>query len=392
MVSVITMNLSIQLSRVINDGQGIGTAATPEIGGLMHSTQTLNLGLSGSPEESQEVPRSSGDEFAEMRELIDQTRSEVRRTQMELDRQQDADESHRRVGKILALGLGILILVLAGASWIAYPVLRDQRNSLPQLVGLQNGAKALADRIDSAQAKADAANGLLSTLAGHIDQFETSTKASLQAARSQAESAAAQVGQRLREDLNKSMQVIQSRMAGVESNQREASEHVTQLEQQIAGLKQQIATMREESSAANEKVRQLEDEQQARTKAISGLDQRMASHQAALSTLVNRTDRQRIEFDVENRRTREITPGIYLTIRRADVANQEVDGTLQLSAQSRMLPIRGQGVQKPMIFYASDEKRPMELVLTNIAKNRVSGYLSMPVPVTVGGTEDNGGH
>jgi hypothetical protein len=43
-----------------------------------------------------------------------------------------------------------------------------------------------------------------------------------------------------------------------------------------------------------------------------------------------------------------------------------------------MFKIRGLGIQKPMSLYAYGETRPMELVFTEVAKNRVSGYILLP--------------
>ena len=159
------------------------------------------------------------------------------------------------------------------------------------------------------------------------------------------QAAATQASQRVRADLTKSIQAIQSRVAGLESNQREASGHVSQLESQIDGLKRELAAMHEEATTAAGEISQL---------------------------------RKRVEFELTNNKTTEIAPGIYLGIRNANIGKQEVDGTLQLAAESRMFKIRSLGIQKPMSLYASGETRPMELVFTQVVKNRVSGYILLP--------------
>jgi hypothetical protein len=166
----------------------------------------------------------------------------------------------------------------------------------------------------------------------------------------------------------------------LESNQKESSEHVNQLQEQIAGLQKELATMREESSAANARIKELNEAQQSSTRNLSGLNERFVSSQTALNTLANRVDRKRIDFDVANRDAKQIAPDIYLTLRRTDAGKQEVDATLKVGTDGGNLPIRGQGIRKPVLFYGSEESRPIEMVFTQVSKNRVSGYIMMPTP------------
>jgi cell division protein FtsB len=354
----------------------------------MESSQILNL-APNPPETSQDSSRPA-DEFNQMGDLIEQTRSDVRLIRMQMERQEDEQESHSRRTKILSIVLGLLIVILGGAVWFAYPTVRDQQQTAMQLLGLKDIAGALGGQVESIEAKVNQTAKGFPALTSRMDQLQSSMKSSLQTASTQAQAAAAQVGQRLKQDFNQTFQAIQSRLTGLESNQHEASERVTQLQEQIAGLKQELASMREESTAAAARVKQLQDEQQTRsTAALASLDQKMASQQTSLDSLSSRMDRKRIDFDLPKRQTEQIVPGIYLTIRRTDAGKQELDGTLQLGAESQMLPIRAQGIQKPIMFYTGSEQRPIELVFTQVTKDGVRGHVMMPSPVITSTRADN---
>jgi DNA repair exonuclease SbcCD ATPase subunit len=158
---------------------------------------------------------------------------------------------------------------------------------------------------------------------------------------------------------------------------------VNQLEEQITSLKRELASMQDQSTAAAERIKQLQEEQQTRATAMTGLDQKMASHQAALESLNNRVDAKRVDFEIQKNKTQEIAPGLFLTVQRADAGKQQIDGKLQVSADSRMMPIRAQGTQIPVVFYATGENRPMQLVFTKVEKNSVSGYVMVPNQQTV---------
>jgi chromosome segregation ATPase len=313
-----------------------------------------------------------------MGDLMEQTKSEVRRLRQQLERQEDENESHTRRTTILSIVLAVLLLLLGGATWAAYPALREGQKAAVGMLGLQTTANSLGDQLKAVEAKADNVTGLVPALTSRMDQLEAGMKSTVQAARTQAQAAATQVGERLRADINVSIQAIQSRLSGVESNQREASAHVAQLEDQIAGLKRELASMRDESSSSIERIKKLQEDQQAQTSAMSGLDQRMTSSQSTIESISGRMMRMRVEFEMQSKKPEQIAPGYFLTIKRIDTGKQEVDATLEVAADSRVLTIRGQGIQKPAVFYTSADSRPIELVFTDITRNKITGYVLMP--------------
>jgi chromosome segregation ATPase len=203
-------------------------------------------------------------------------------------------------------------------------------------------------------------------------------KTNLQSARTQARAIATQVGQRIREDVNKSMQLIQAQLASLESNQVEAAERVTQLEKQVAGLQREVAAFHEEASVATEKVTQLTQAQQATTGELAGLNERIAGSQTALNSVTNRLERETIEFELPQGRSTQIAPDVSFNVKRIDAKKQELDGTLKFGAEGKTLAIRGQGLHMPITLYLPGDTRPVELVLTEISKDGISGYLIKP--------------
>jgi TolA-binding protein len=284
-----------------------------------------------------------------------------------------ADTARRTT--ILSFVVAILFVVLVAATWFAYPILRDERKAEAELNNLRSVQNTLGERVASAESRLDKTAAGIPALESRVDDLQST----INDAQTEAEAAAAELARRTRQDLGKDIGAVESRLSGVESNQRESIEVVNQLRDEIAGLKTQIAQMHEESSVSSEKIRQLQDELRVRANTLAALDRASASHQAAINALANRTDLKRIDFDLELRRTQEIFPGMFLRIGRADVGKQEVDATLQLGAESRMLPISRQGIQKPIIFHTAGDNRPIEVVFTQVAKTGASGYIMLPV-------------
>src|SRR5881396_393169 len=173
----------------------------------MQGTQMLNLG----PNFSEKV-NPEGQQVAEEfppGDLLEQTRSDVRRMRMQIERQEEQQESHERRTKILSVILGVLIAAIVGVLWLAYPTLGNQRKAVAQMLGLQNVAATLGEQMKSLGAKVDATSVGLPSLAQRMDQLQAAMKSNLQIARNQAQSAANEAGRRIRQDVNQSIQSIQ---------------------------------------------------------------------------------------------------------------------------------------------------------------------------------------
>ena len=99
--------------------------------------------------------------------------------------------------------------------------------------------------------------------------------------------------------------------------------------------------------------------------------------------LADAVRRNRIDFELSRNKTKEVAPGIFMTIWDVDVEHQQINGSLQISAEGRTVSLRGQGIQKVMIFATKSDVRSHELIFTRIGKQDVSGYLLIPT-TTIG--------
>jgi len=340
----------------------------------------LDLGPRVSEKVAPETP-DLDDQLTQTREMIEEATAEIRRTQAQLNRQEDEQESQSRMTKILSVVLGILLVLLAGTVWWEYPTIRDQKTALANIVDVQTLTQTLGSRITSVEMDLKNVVSGLPALSGRVDQLQATMRTGLQTARNQAQAAATQVGQHLREEMNKSIDGIRSRLATLESNQRESSEHVNQLQEQMNGLKNELTAVRAENLAAASRINELDSAQQTTKSDLSGLDQNLAVSKNELNTLTNRLDRKRFDFQVGTLRTGEIAPGILLVVRHIDSMKQEIDGTLERGSSISSLPIQEQGIRKPFLFEFPGESRPAELVFTEVSNGGVSGYLLMPTPM-----------
>jgi DNA repair exonuclease SbcCD ATPase subunit len=350
----------------------------------MQNGQVLNLGMA--PSDRLSSAPQTANERTEVDGAIEQTRSDLRRMRMLVDQQLAEQQAHIRRTRILAAVLGILAFCVIGAIWLAYPTVKGQARSTGEILSLKNLTSAIGDRMSAAESQLSGWKAMLPDLSTRMDRIEGSVKSGLQTARSQAQAAATQVKQ----DMNRSLQRVESRVAGVESVQREAHDSVAQLRQEVTGLKRELAAVQQEATAAGARLKELQDGHQATNADVSGVKQSVVSNQTAIASIANNLSRQRMEFQVPKNSTREIAPGINLTVYGIDVGKQQIDGVLRIVAESRSFSFHQQSIQKPVTFNLRGETRPTELVLTQAGKQAVSGYVLVPSQTMTAAKADPG--
>jgi chromosome segregation ATPase len=178
-----------------------------------------------------------------------------------MERQADEHERHEKLTRFLSVVLGLLILLFAGAAWLAYPTLANGKKTIADLYSLQGVSNTLSEHFNALQGNFKKMSADGPALSTRMDKLQASMKTNLQAARNQAQAVATQTGKRLREEMNQSLQAIESRLTGLESNQKESSDRVNRLQQQVVGLQQEITRMREEAANAAKRTQELNDPQ-----------------------------------------------------------------------------------------------------------------------------------
>jgi len=327
------------------------------------------------------------DEINRVRETVEQTRNDIKRTRRDLD--EHVEKYQSRFRRILVFGAIVVLIVagLIGFSWYGYSSLKDYGPLLTQVPGLQKLASTMNDRLTSMVGKVSYWVNDQTSLTERMAKIETTVGSNLRTARSQAESLANQVGQRIREEVGQNLERLQSRVLNMESSQRENLDHVSQLQSEIGNLHQEIASLQQQNA---ERLSDLRQATQSDVDAISSrmttmnnqvttMNNQVIAHANRLVAVSNQIDRERVVFEVSMDKTQQVAPGIFVTLKHADVAFQKVDGWMQLADEGRILWIRGLGLQQALTFVTRADDRTHELVFTRVDPTGATGYVLLPM-------------
>ena len=327
------------------------------------------------------------DEMNRVRETVEQTRNDIKRTRRDLD--EHVEKYQSRFRRILVFGAIVVLIVagLIGFSWYGYSSLKDYGPLLTQVPGLQKLASTMNDRLTSMEGKVTDWVNDQTSLTERMAKIETTVGSNLRTARSQAESLANQVGQRIREEIGQNLERLQSRVLTMESSQRETLDHVSQLQSEIGNLHQEIASLQQQNA---ERLSDLRQATQSDVDAISSrmttmnnqvttMNNQVIAHANRLVAVSNQIDRERVVFEVSMDKTQLVAPGIYVTLKHADVPFQKVDGWMQLADEGRIMWIRGLGLQQALTFVTRADDRTHELVFTRVDPTGATGYVLLPM-------------
>jgi hypothetical protein len=268
------------------------------------------------------------------------------------------ETEYRRTSNARLVIILVLAVALVGLACFGYFTLKRTNIQLTQLFGKQAALNTLGQRVDTAESKLLDATGRWEGLSQGVTMLESKVNRNVQQTRKYAEGLTEQLHQQVRAELGASTSVLDARLRQVESEQ---SGQRSQLARVEGELRQQITSAREETG-----------------RDLSGVHQQVDNNARNLDSLSQQLDRERVDFEVVRGRTTELAPGVSLQISGTNNQYQRFRGSLWLLQDRRTLWLRDESVHQPVRFYHKEGGEPYELVVTDVTKHSVIGYLLVP--------------
>jgi len=172
------------------------------------------------------------------------------------------------------------------------------------------------------------------------------------------------------------MEMIQSKIAGIESVQQETHEEVAKLQEDLATAKRDLEAAQQANAQLANHVTEMQQAQSSTQNQVSRLQNRMLESDNRVDALAYQVDRRRIDFELRRDQADEVASGIHLTVTHTDVARQKVDGWIQVAG--RFVWLHDENALQPIPVASVGEERPYQLVFTRIENNGAAGYLLVP--------------
>lgn len=247
----------------------------------------------------------------------------------------------------------VLFLGLAGLGYAGYSIQSRLDASLSKA---QDQNKLLSAQLDQA-------NSRLADLKGHVDVTEQKmhlTQAELANARSRAES--------IRKDQQASDQKLADQLNAAT---KESNEKINAVATEVGGAKKDIEATRTDLEATKGRLERASGDMGV----MSGL---IAHNRDDLEELKRRGDRNYYEFKITKSKTAQKVGPVQVTLNKTDQKKSKY--TITVFVDDRSIEKKDKTAGEPVQFYVRGGSRmpPYELVVFEVSKNQITGYLSTP--------------
>jgi len=210
----------------------------------------------------------------------------------------------------------------------------------------------------------------------HIDTL----KQELDTARSQARSLSSQAradATARAEELAKELQAEQAKAAEEISGVKQASEAASaNLTAKIGDVSSDVGTVKTQLGSTQVELQKTV----AQLKSVQGdlgvQSGLIATNGQELAALRRLGERNYFEFKLGRTKQRQRVGDISLLLKRADPKRNQF--TIEVMADDKLTEKRDKNVNEPVQFYTSKAKQPYELVVNQVQKDLIVGYLATP--------------
>jgi chromosome segregation ATPase len=266
---------------------------------------------------------------------------------------------------------GLILLVC-----VAFYQGAQTENLLRLVVSAQGENAALRKKLShSEQEFRDSLVRFHTELAGLQDQLSTARQqadSSLEAARAATVYADTLGGklERKRRDQENRQQQLSAQLSKVEKSTDETSERLNGISSEVGGVRETLASVRADAT------RNIDELQNARGD-VSELQNGVATNSKQIQTLRDVGDKQIVEFNLTKSAGLQRVGDIQVKLNRTDEKRNTF--TLEIAADDKMVEKRDRTINEPVEFFVSSKpSQPYQLVVNEVGKNTVRGYLATP--------------
>jgi hypothetical protein len=242
-------------------------------------------------------------------------------------------------------------------------------------LGALGWSLALQNHLTTTQQNLDAANKQNTVLSGKIQDTNDRMRAQVQALAQNAGMTQKQLEDKSnlliakQKDADALAKKLQAEQAQTAQQVGAVQNDVSSVKTDVGGVKTDVATTQADLATAKSQLTRVMGD----AGVMSGL---IATNHDELEELKHRGDRNYYEFTLNKGAPAQNVGTIKLELKKVDQKRSKY--TLEVSADDKNIEKKDKNLDEPVQFYSGKSPALFEVVVNNINKNQVTGYLSTP--------------
>ena len=275
-------------------------------------------------------------------------------------------------GGKLAILFGIVIALLAANVYLFMQI----NNTKEEIAAMRESLLTEITKVRETQNLSVAASRRhVETLRSDLEAARRRADAVAGQAKEEALKTVAVLEKKVTEEQKKTSEQLKTEISKAEQNALAASNTVkSELTTQVGDVRNQVSSTKSELDKTISDLKKVTGD----LGVTSGLVATNGKELAALKAL---GDRSYFEFNlVKSKQPYKLGDGVTMVLKNADMKKNRY--TIELVADDKKVEKKDKSVNEPVQFYMSKYRQPCEIVVNQIAKDRIVGYLSQPKVLT----------
>ncbi len=275
-----------------------------------------------------------------------------------------------RSGLKTALVAGALIALVAANVYL-YVQLDHVRTDLTKT--RETMLTELTNLRDASSVTSTSQTRHLDTLKEELENARNQARSLSSQAKAEALAHSEQLAKQLEAEQTKAQQEISTEISGVKQAADTAaaslSAKITDVSGDVGGVRKQVATNQAELEKTIAQLKSVQGD----LGVASGL---IATNSNELTALKRLGERNYFEFKIGRTKDRQRVGDVTLLLKKTDPKKNKY--TVEVMADDKLTEKKDKNINEPVQFYTSKAKQPYELVVNQVQKDQIVGYLATP--------------
>jgi len=271
-----------------------------------------------------------------------------------------------RSGLLIALMAGAL-LALVAANIYLYVQIDHVRTDVAKV--RESLSTELSNLRDASSVSTQSQVRHIETLKEELESARAQARSAASQAKTEATARAEQLARQIESEQAKVQQQVSTEISSVKQTAAEANAKIADVSTDVGGVKTQVS----QTQADLQKT--IADLKSARGDlgVQSGL---IATNASELSALRRLGERNYFEFKLGKTKKPQRVGDITLNLKKTDPKHNKY--TVDVMADDKLTEKKDKNINEPVQFYTSKAKQPYEIVVNQVQKDQIVGYLSTP--------------
>lgn len=266
-----------------------------------------------------------------------------------------------------------IILALAAVSVYLFLQIDGARRDL---AGLRDAVQSEVTKVQEASALLGSANQRnLETLRAQLEEARRKAEATAGQAKEEAVRHAEELARQLQQEQERQQQQLASELSAVKEATGAAGTKIEDVSKEVTSVRSEIASTRSELEKTISELKSVKGDLGVQ----SGLIATNARELEALKTL---GDRNYYEFTLTKKQQWQRVGGVAVRLTKTDQKRNRY--TLLIVADDKQVEKKDKNVNEPVQFYMARARQPYEIVVNEVGKDEIRGYLAAPKVLAAG--------